>query len=114
MSLRPRHGKNKSGGGDEWEGSSMGSSETIESQLRMQEQQQQQQQRPSTPESQWPWKKHLSERNVPSSHDHPEENNSDDDEEQEFHHQCEFCGPTLAANAAYLRNYHSHLPSLAE
>ena len=111
MGLHRQPFKNKRGG-EEWDGSSIGSTETIESLLRTHELQPQ-----PTQESQWPWKKHLSERNVPSSSkdNHPEENSDDDDDdEEEFHHRCEFCGPTLAANAAYLKNYHSHLPSLAE
>ena len=83
---------------------SIGSTETIESLLRTHKQQPQ-----PTQESQWPWKKHK---------DYPEEDSDedsdDDDDDEEFHHRCEFWGPTLAANTAYLKNYHNHLPSLAE
>lgn len=86
---------------DESDNASTGSLDTLDSLQHFHQHQQSQQ---------WPWNKYLPERYAFPNHDHHDHdahNESSDD-------QCEFCGPPAPSNAAYLKEYHIHLPSLLE
>jgi hypothetical protein len=79
---------------DDSDNNSIGSIDTLESSSKVQ------------PQPLWPWRKYLPERYLPQ----PSSGACEEHESE----QCEFCGPPPPTNAAYLKQYNVHLPSLLE